>query len=84
MQTGLPLYHSRCPAAGPECSWSNLATASQFVLIVFQLTVRDLKSARSLVAFLKQNEYIIPKNSGLWPIAVKKRGPLVRMETARR
>ncbi len=61
----------------------DLATASQFVLIVFQLTVRDLKSARSLVAFLRQNEISSKK---IVPLAnrVKKRGPLVRMEDSKK
>ncbi|MBN2270325.1 MAG: AAA family ATPase [Sedimentisphaerales bacterium] len=61
----------------------DLAKASKFILIVFQLTVRDLKSARSLVAFLKQNEISSKK---LIPLAnrVKKRGPLVRMEDSKK
>jgi pilus assembly protein CpaE len=61
----------------------DLAAASKLALIVFQLTVKDLKFARSLIAFLEQNE--IP-SSRVIPLAnrVKKRGPLVRLEDSKK
>lgn len=61
----------------------DLAVASKFSLVVFQLTIKDLKYARSLVAFLKRNGI---SSSKVIPIAnrVKGRGPLVRMEDSKK
>lgn len=61
----------------------DLAAASKLALIVFQLTVKDLKFTRNLVAFLERNE--IPP-SKVMPLAnrVKKRGPLVRLEDSKK
>ncbi len=61
----------------------DLAAASKFALVVFQLTVKDLKYARSLVAFLGMNGI---SSSKVIPLAnrVKKRGPLVRMEDSKK
>ena len=61
----------------------DLAAASKFTLVVFQLTVKDLKYARSLVAFLGRNG--IPSGKVI-PLAnrVKGRGPLVRMEDSKK
>jgi pilus assembly protein CpaE len=60
-----------------------LAAMSRFVLIVFQLTVKDLKTTRSLVSFLSQNG--VPSDRVI-PLAnrVRERGPLVRMEDSRK
>lgn len=60
-----------------------LAAASKFAVIVFQLTVKDLKFARSLAAFLGRNGI---SSSKVIPLAnrVKKRGPLVRMEDSKK
>jgi Flp pilus assembly CpaE family ATPase len=56
---------------------------SRFVVIVFQLTVKDLKTTRSLVSFLSQNG--VPSDRVI-PLAnrVRERGPLVRMEDSRK
>lgn len=61
----------------------DLAAASKFALVVFQLTVKDLKYARSLVAFLGMNGI---SSSKVIPLAnrVKRRGPLVRMEDSKK
>jgi Flp pilus assembly CpaE family ATPase len=61
----------------------DLAAASKLAVIVFQLTVKDLKFARSFVAFLGRNE--IPPGKVI-PLAnrVKKRGPLVPLEDSKK
>lgn len=61
----------------------DLAGTSKLSLIVFQLTVKDLKFARSLISFLEQND--VP-SSKVIPLAnrVKKRGPLVRLEDSKK
>jgi pilus assembly protein CpaE len=58
---------------------ADLATVSKVVLIVFQLTVKDIKSAQSMVSFLSncgvERKKILPLANRF-----EKRGPLVRFE----
>jgi len=57
----------------------NLASVSDLVLVVFQLTVKDIKFARALILSLTKSR-IAPEK--IIPLAnrVKRRGPLVRLE----
>ena len=61
----------------------DLAAMSRLVLIVFQLTVKDLRYARSLVASLSERG--IPSDK-IIPLAnrVRQRGPLVRLEDSQK
>ena len=62
---------------------TNLAAVSKFALVVFQLTVKDLKFARSMVLSLTRSgisrEKIIPLAN-----RCKRRGPLVRLEDSKK
>jgi len=62
----------------PESTASDLATLSRFTLIVFQLTIKDLRSARSMVSFLTDSGIAREK---VKPLAnrCRRRGPLVRL-----
>ena len=67
----------------PERVAANLAAVSKLTLIVFQLTVRDLKVARSMMSFLTESGIAAER---ILPLAnrVRKRGPLVRLEDSKR
>jgi len=58
---------------------ADLATVSKVVLIVFQLTVKDIKNAQSMVSFLSKSGVARKK---MLPLVnrFKKRGPLVGFE----
>ena len=60
-----------------------LAALSKFSLVVFQLTVKDLKFARSLISSLTESGV---SHSRIIALAnrVKKRGPMVRMEDSKK
>ena len=62
---------------------ADLATVSEFVLIVFQLTVKDIKFAQSIVSSLRnygiETEKIIPLVNRF-----KKRGTIVRLEDCKK
>jgi pilus assembly protein CpaE len=62
---------------------TNLAGLSDLILVVFQLTVKDVNFARSLVFRLTQSGIAHDK---IVPVAnrVKKRGPLVRLEDSKK
>ena len=63
----------------PEIILTKLAGLSDVILIVFQLTVKDVNFARSLVLSLTKSG-IASKKIMLLANRVKKRGPLVRLE----
>jgi len=67
----------------PERIAASLAAVSKLVLVVFQLTVRDLKTARSMISFLGESGIA---HERILPLAnrVKRRGPLVRLQDSRR
>lgn len=62
-----------------ESTMNKLAGLSDIVVIVFQLTVKDVNFARSLVLSLTKSG-IASKKIMLLANRVKKRGPLVRLE----
>ena len=61
---------------------TDLAAVSKFTLIVFQLTVKDVKCARSLISFLCERG--IPPGR-IIPLAnrVKRQGPQIRLEDSK-
>jgi pilus assembly protein CpaE len=67
----------------PQALAADLAKLSDVVLIVFQLTVKDVNLARSMVSALTKAGISVEK---IVPLAnrVKKRGPLVRLEDSRK
>lgn len=67
----------------PDSVATSLAHMSQLALIVFQLTVKDLKSAHSMASLLTTNG--IPREN-IVPLAnrCKRRGPFVRLEDSKR
>jgi pilus assembly protein CpaE len=67
----------------PESDVVNLAGLSDIVLIVFQLTVKDVNFARSMVLSLTKSGISGEKIMSL-ANRVKKRGPLVRLEDSRK
>jgi pilus assembly protein CpaE len=67
----------------PESDVVNLAGLSDIVLVVFQLTVKDVNFARSMVLSLTKSGISGEKIMSL-ANRVKKRGPLVRLEDGRK
>lgn len=67
----------------PGATSIEVARLSDLVLIVFQLTVKDVHSARLMVSTLVKSGIASEK---IMPVAnrVKKRGPLVRLEDSRK
>jgi len=67
----------------PEATMINMASLSDIILIVFQLTVKDVHFARSMVSSLTKSGIAGEK---ILPLAnrVKKRGPLVRLEDSKK
>ena len=67
----------------PERTMTNLASLSDIILIVFQLTVKDVHFARSMVLSLTKSGIASKK---IMPLAnrFKKRGPLVRLEDSKK
>lgn len=67
----------------PESIVTNLAKISDVILIVLQLTIKDVNFARSIVKFLTKSEIAGDK---IIPLAnrFKKRGPLVRLEDSKK
>jgi len=67
----------------PDAAAKNLAGLSDVILIVFQLTVKDVHFTRALVSSLKSSgiagERILPLAN-----RAKKRGPLVRLEDSKK
>ena len=63
----------------PEKTMTKLANLSNIILIVFQLTVKDVNFAKSLVSSLTKSG-ISSKKILLLANRVKKRGPQVRLE----
>jgi pilus assembly protein CpaE len=67
----------------PGTTITELAGLSDIVLVVFQLTVKDVSSARSIVSFLAKSgiarERIVPVAN-----RVRKRGPLVKFEDSKK
>jgi len=61
---------------------ADLAVASDFALVVFQLTVKDLKFAQSIVSFLVKRGI---SRERILPLAnrCKRRSPLVRLEDSK-
>lgn len=66
----------------PKRVLADLAPASQVVLVVFQLTVKDIDLARSTISFLADRglsrERIIPVANQVW-----KRGPFLKLREGR-
>jgi pilus assembly protein CpaE len=67
----------------PESTITNLASMSDVVLVVFQLTVKDVNFARSMVLSLTKSGIAGEKIISLVN-RVKKRGPLVRLEDSKK
>jgi len=67
----------------PETDVVHLAGLSDIVLVVFQLTVKDVNFARSMVKSLTKSGISSDKIISL-ANRVKKRGPLVRLEDGRK
>ncbi|MHC4751314.1 MAG: AAA family ATPase, partial [Planctomycetota bacterium] len=67
----------------PERTTTNLASLSDVILIVFQLTVKDVNFARSMVLSLTKSGIAGEKIISL-ANRVKKRGPLVRLEDSKK
>jgi pilus assembly protein CpaE len=67
----------------PESDVVNLAGLSDIVLVVFQLTVKDVNFARSMVLSLTKSGISSEKIISL-ANRVKKRGPLVRLEDGKK
>ena len=67
----------------PESVMADLASLSQAILIVFQLTVRDVAFARSRISFLNDRGIA---GDRILPVAnrVRKRGPLLRLRESKR
>jgi Flp pilus assembly CpaE family ATPase len=67
----------------PEHTMTNLAGLSDVVLIVFQLTIKDVNFARAMVSSLTKSGIAGKK---ILPLAnrVKKRGPLIRLEDGKK
>ena len=67
----------------PQPTCVKLAGLSDLVLVVFQLTVKDVHSARSIVAALTKSGIADDK---ILPLAnrAKRRGPLVRLEDGKK
>jgi len=67
----------------PESIVTNLASMSDVILVVLQLTIKDVKFARSMVSYLTNSgiagEKIVPLANRF-----KKRGPLVRLEDSKK
>jgi Flp pilus assembly CpaE family ATPase len=66
-----------------EPAFTDLAGLSDIILVVFQLTVKDVNFARSMVSSLTKSgiagEKIVPLAN-----RVKRRGPLVRLEDSKK
>ena len=62
---------------------ADLASLSQAILIVFQLTVRDVAFARSRISFLNDRGIV---DDRIVPVAnrVRNRGPLLRLQESKR
>ena len=67
----------------PEDDVAKLAGLSDILLIVFQLTVKDVNFARSMVLSLTKSGIVSEKIISL-ANRVKKRGPLVRLEDGKK
>jgi pilus assembly protein CpaE len=67
----------------PESDIANLAGLSDVILIVFQLTVKDVNYARSMVLSLTKSGIAEDKIISL-ANRVKKRGPLIRLEDGKK
>jgi pilus assembly protein CpaE len=67
----------------PEQNINNLATLSDVILIVFQLTVKDVNFARSMVLSLTKSGIASEKIMSL-ANRVTKRGPLIRFEDGKK
>jgi len=67
----------------PEQIIKNLATLSDVILIVFQLTVKDVNFARSMVLSLTESGIASEKIMSL-ANRVNKRGPLIRFEDGKK
>ena len=67
----------------PEQNINNLATLSDVILIVFQLTVKDVNYARSFVLSLTKSGVAREKIMSL-ANRVTKRGPLIRFEDGKK
>ena len=67
----------------PESVTADLASLSHAILIVFQLTVRDVSFARSRISFLNDRGIA---GDRILPVAnrVRKRGPLLRLRESKR
>ncbi|UCC97450.1 MAG: AAA family ATPase [Phycisphaerales bacterium] len=67
----------------PQPTSIRIAGLSDIVLVVFQLTIKDVHSARSIVSTLTKSGIAGEK---IMPVAnrVKKRGPLVRLEDSKK
>ncbi len=66
----------------PRTAIVELAGLSDIVLVVFQLTVKDVSSARSMVSLLTESGLAREK---IMPVAnrVRRRGPLVKLEDSK-
>ncbi|TKJ37318.1 MAG: hypothetical protein CEE38_07390 [Planctomycetes bacterium B3_Pla] len=67
----------------PEDTAADLANLSDVALVVFQLTVKDVSFARSMVSSLTKSG-VARKKLMLVANRVKKRGPLVRLEDSKK
>ena len=67
----------------PENTMKNLASLSDIILIVYQLTVKDVHFARSIVSFLTKSG-IESQKIILLANRVTKRGPLIRVEDSKK
>ena len=67
----------------PEHTTQNLATLSDVILIVFQLTVKDVNFSRSMVSSLTKSG-IASEKIMLLANRIKKRGPLVNLEDSKK
>jgi len=67
----------------PESTATELAGLSDVILVVFQLTIKDVHFARAIVSFLTKSGIASER---ILPLAnrVKKRGPLVRLEDSKK
>lgn len=67
----------------PEHTMTTLAGLSDMILIVYQLTVKDVHFARSMVSSLTESG-IASQKIVLLANRVKKRGPLIRLEDSKK
>lgn len=67
----------------PKQAMADLASVSQAAVVVFQLMVRDVAFAKSIMAFLGEHKM---DRERIVPLAnrVKRRGPMLRLEDSRR